>query len=137
VQPIKERLRLQHVGFWWLVLVLGIPLVALTVKHGYETSLRDGDYFLFNITALVTVAYDWVIEQPASRSEFFRERPERELGGADYIVWIPALLGFNFWFFAFAPGHDESWVLNTVFWGTFFLTWLFRTNPFRRAVKLA
>lgn len=94
----------------WVTLVLGVPFVMLWAKHGYSASMRDGDFFLYSVTALLAACFEWLMEQPSDLRRFLRS------GDLFFLCYGFAALGGNLYLFVDAPGDDPSWVLNTVFW---------------------
>lgn len=97
----------------WVYIVLGIPFVMLTLKHGYNESMRNGDLFLFSVTALVGVLFDFL--RPARRP-YFHGSDIEILFKLGTITWAFVILFANFYLFVVAKGHWPSWVLNVAFW---------------------
>ena len=116
---IKQKMAPEHVDGLWLLMVLGAPFAALAWRHGYSESLRDGDFFLFGISAMVAVLFEWFIEQPASWARFFGAPGVDEEPGYIQLLAMLALLGWNCYLFADLPGDHASWHLNLALWVTF------------------
>jgi hypothetical protein len=116
VTTIKEKLK-EATESWWLVVVLGVPFGILWAKHGYVASMRDGDFFLYSVSALLAVLFEWAIEQPADINNFIGKgnAPDPDEGESVVLASL-MLLGANAYFIVDAPGHHPSWVLNVVFW---------------------
>ena len=125
VSTIGEKMS-DSIDNWWLILVLGPPFGMLWAKHGYFASLRDGDFFLFTISALVALIFEWLIDQPAKLArlvrrpnpDFYRISSSADYPTSDLGFGALAVLGLNVYFFVDAPGDHSSWVYYATFWTT-------------------
>jgi hypothetical protein len=82
----------------WLVFIVAVPYYALVIKHGWGESVRNGDLFLFNITALAAVLFEWLVSKPPSFPEFLRPSYFLFLG----VIGFGAL-GWTVYLFADSP----------------------------------
>ena len=110
--PSKIETLAEALPSMWLVFVVGVPMVLLLTKHGWDHSFQDGDMFLLSSTALVGVVFERLIEL-----DLKHDLTDGSDNAGTLLIDVGLLAASVYYFYAASESGDgkADWVQVVVF----------------------